>query len=219
MAGFRFRLETMDGAAADPPILETAVPNWRAGERSTSAPRRCALSRSRTTMQTNRPCLSLRTRPRPTTAGVWSARDEGLVERRTGRLRRRCEARTRCRDVRERDRETCPRRRPDRVPAHVPAGRRHGDAPLRLASVTARRHLHRRVPPGALRRDSAGRRCGRVRRVLGDTRPRAALLGTKRRCAQRLRRSSDLEVGSDSLLAPHGELRADGVEQSQRVVQ
>jgi hypothetical protein len=32
MPGFRFRLETADGAAADPPTLESAVPNWKAGE-------------------------------------------------------------------------------------------------------------------------------------------------------------------------------------------
>jgi hypothetical protein len=32
MAGFLFRLETTDGAAADPSTLESAVPNWKAGE-------------------------------------------------------------------------------------------------------------------------------------------------------------------------------------------
>jgi hypothetical protein len=32
MAGFLFRLETVDGAAADPPTLEAAVPNWKAGD-------------------------------------------------------------------------------------------------------------------------------------------------------------------------------------------
>jgi hypothetical protein len=29
---FLFKLETRDGAAADPPTLKTAVPNWRAGD-------------------------------------------------------------------------------------------------------------------------------------------------------------------------------------------
>jgi hypothetical protein len=29
---FRFRLETADGAQADPPKLESAVPNWSAGD-------------------------------------------------------------------------------------------------------------------------------------------------------------------------------------------
>jgi hypothetical protein len=29
---FLFRLETADGAAADPARFETAVPNWRAGD-------------------------------------------------------------------------------------------------------------------------------------------------------------------------------------------
>ena len=29
---FLFRLETEDGAAADPARFETAVPNWRAGD-------------------------------------------------------------------------------------------------------------------------------------------------------------------------------------------
>jgi hypothetical protein len=32
MAGFLFRLETVDGVAADPPTLEAAVPNWKAGD-------------------------------------------------------------------------------------------------------------------------------------------------------------------------------------------
>jgi hypothetical protein len=32
MAGFMFRLETADGAAADPSTLETVVPNWKAGD-------------------------------------------------------------------------------------------------------------------------------------------------------------------------------------------
>jgi hypothetical protein len=32
MAGFLFRLETVDGAAADPPTFATAVPNWAPGD-------------------------------------------------------------------------------------------------------------------------------------------------------------------------------------------
>ena len=32
MAGFLFRLETIDGAAADPATLEAVVPNWQAGD-------------------------------------------------------------------------------------------------------------------------------------------------------------------------------------------
>ena len=32
MAGFLFRLETVDGAPAEPPTLEAAGPNWRAGD-------------------------------------------------------------------------------------------------------------------------------------------------------------------------------------------
>jgi hypothetical protein len=31
MAGFLFRLETVDGMAADPPTLASAVPDWRVG--------------------------------------------------------------------------------------------------------------------------------------------------------------------------------------------
>ena len=31
MAGFLFRLETVDGAAAEPPKFESAVPDWRPG--------------------------------------------------------------------------------------------------------------------------------------------------------------------------------------------
>jgi hypothetical protein len=32
MAGFMVRLETADGAPADPPTLSAAVPNWREGD-------------------------------------------------------------------------------------------------------------------------------------------------------------------------------------------
>jgi hypothetical protein len=32
MAGFLFRLETVEGAPAEPPTLSSAVPNWRAGD-------------------------------------------------------------------------------------------------------------------------------------------------------------------------------------------
>jgi hypothetical protein len=32
MAGFLFRLETREGAPADPPTLASAVPNWKAGD-------------------------------------------------------------------------------------------------------------------------------------------------------------------------------------------
>ena len=32
MAGFLFRLETVDGTPAEPPTLATAVPNWVPGD-------------------------------------------------------------------------------------------------------------------------------------------------------------------------------------------
>jgi hypothetical protein len=32
MAGFLFRLETADGAPAEPPTLNAAIPNWGAGD-------------------------------------------------------------------------------------------------------------------------------------------------------------------------------------------
>jgi hypothetical protein len=32
MAAFLFRLETVDGAPAEPPTLEASVPNWRVGD-------------------------------------------------------------------------------------------------------------------------------------------------------------------------------------------
>jgi hypothetical protein len=32
MAGFTFRVELDDGTPADPPVLHTAVPTWRAGD-------------------------------------------------------------------------------------------------------------------------------------------------------------------------------------------
>jgi hypothetical protein len=32
MGSFAFKLEREDGSAADPPTLQAAVPNWRAGD-------------------------------------------------------------------------------------------------------------------------------------------------------------------------------------------
>jgi len=32
MAAFTFRLEQVDGSPADPPTLDTAVPNWQPGD-------------------------------------------------------------------------------------------------------------------------------------------------------------------------------------------
>jgi hypothetical protein len=32
MAGFLFRLETLEGTPADPPTLASPVPNWKAGD-------------------------------------------------------------------------------------------------------------------------------------------------------------------------------------------
>jgi hypothetical protein len=32
MAGFLFRLETVEGEPANPPTFESAVPNWRSGD-------------------------------------------------------------------------------------------------------------------------------------------------------------------------------------------
>ena len=32
MAGFLFRLETVDGAPAEPPTIAAAVPNWKLGD-------------------------------------------------------------------------------------------------------------------------------------------------------------------------------------------
>jgi len=32
MAGFLFKLETLDGVPAEPPTLTSAVPNWKAGD-------------------------------------------------------------------------------------------------------------------------------------------------------------------------------------------
>jgi len=39
MAAFVFRLETADGAEADPPKIESVVPNWRAGDTIPLGPR------------------------------------------------------------------------------------------------------------------------------------------------------------------------------------
>jgi hypothetical protein len=38
---FPFRLQTADGASAEPPTLTSAVPNWRPATRSRSAAGRC----------------------------------------------------------------------------------------------------------------------------------------------------------------------------------
>jgi hypothetical protein len=32
MAGFHFKLETADGAPADPPTFQSAIPGWAAGD-------------------------------------------------------------------------------------------------------------------------------------------------------------------------------------------
>jgi hypothetical protein len=32
LAGFLFKLETVEGEAAEPPTVSVAVPNWRAGD-------------------------------------------------------------------------------------------------------------------------------------------------------------------------------------------
>jgi hypothetical protein len=32
MAGFLFRLETLEGVPAEPPTIASAVPNWKAGD-------------------------------------------------------------------------------------------------------------------------------------------------------------------------------------------
>jgi hypothetical protein len=32
MSGFLFRLQTVEGEAAEPPTLSAAVPNWQAGD-------------------------------------------------------------------------------------------------------------------------------------------------------------------------------------------
>jgi hypothetical protein len=65
VAGFLFRLETVDGVPADPPTLEAAVPNWKAANRSTSSIGRCAWSGRETTTQTSRLYWSLRTPEEP----------------------------------------------------------------------------------------------------------------------------------------------------------
>ena len=41
MAGFLFRLETEDGAPAEPPTLSSAVPDWREGDTIHLGKRRC----------------------------------------------------------------------------------------------------------------------------------------------------------------------------------
>jgi hypothetical protein len=56
MAGFLFRLETVDGAAADPPTLEAAVPNWKAGDSIYLRIGRFGWSAPATTMQTSLRC-------------------------------------------------------------------------------------------------------------------------------------------------------------------
>jgi len=42
MAGFLFKLETIEGEPADPPEFSAAIPNWRPGDSTTSAGERFA---------------------------------------------------------------------------------------------------------------------------------------------------------------------------------
>ena len=59
---FLFKLETTDGAPAEPPTLATAVPNWRSGDEIPLGRRgRCALVAFAMTTPINGQCWSLRT--------------------------------------------------------------------------------------------------------------------------------------------------------------
>ena len=56
MAGFLFRLETVDGEPAEPPTLSSAVPDWKPGHTIHIGKRTLRVLGSLTTMATNRPC-------------------------------------------------------------------------------------------------------------------------------------------------------------------
>ena len=59
---FLFRLETRDGAAADPPTLTSAVPNWSSGDTiPLGAGRTLRVVEFATTTSMNRPSWSSRT--------------------------------------------------------------------------------------------------------------------------------------------------------------
>ena len=67
---FLFRLETVDGVPADPPKIESAIPNWRAGDTIPLGAKTLRVSTFATT--------------RPTTHRSWSSRrwsDERLARR------------------------------------------------------------------------------------------------------------------------------------------
>ena len=53
MAGFLFRLETEDGAPAEPPTLSSAVPNWGEGDTIHLGKRTLRVVGSETTTPTN----------------------------------------------------------------------------------------------------------------------------------------------------------------------
>ena len=54
--GFVFRLETADGAPAEPPTLNTAVPNWSEGDCVPLGKRTLRVIGNVTTTPINRPC-------------------------------------------------------------------------------------------------------------------------------------------------------------------
>jgi hypothetical protein len=60
MAGFLFKLETLEGEPAQPSEFSCSVPNWRLGDTIHLGAGRCACSASATTTPTNRQCWSLR---------------------------------------------------------------------------------------------------------------------------------------------------------------
>jgi hypothetical protein len=53
---FLFRLETEDGAAADPARFETSEPSWRAGDTIHLGKRTLRVIGKRTMTPTSRPC-------------------------------------------------------------------------------------------------------------------------------------------------------------------
>jgi hypothetical protein len=77
---FLFRLETADGAPAEPPTLTSAVPNWRPGDTIPLGRRTLRVVGSATTKQTNRQSWWSRTRPKTSRSTGCGNRLLGSVE-------------------------------------------------------------------------------------------------------------------------------------------
>ena len=73
MAGFLFRLETADGAPAEPSTFSASVPNWRDGDTIHFGDRTLRVTGDATMTRIDRPSSSSRTCPEPPLARLARA--------------------------------------------------------------------------------------------------------------------------------------------------